>query len=469
MIIFFINRRKYMAATPTIYGFIQDTLFWKKKIVDLDQSVDTGVGFLNDLLVNYFHKIGTIRDPRKERENVLGETVPGEVSILFDVDKMDPLSGPFANPTDEDLVNLFNIMEKIYLTQDRLETELNRELVDNQEFSAYVSGSLRRSTKYTSVSPDGIRTSLRIFDFIEFTMKMKDKDVHFKLWLSSKAFAENYPLTTICVVVPPCEPKYLIDPSGYTSIIQALVSSAEAVFADVGESTALTDHTGTLGYKTRWVISSQNIQEIQFGIMYQGRQPTSLEVRKAIRDYLLGLSIAPEDVWESRLPDLFVVAEFYLIPMWEDITYRPDNKYGYVYPAICNHNYMINETYRILPDFEVDWLEDKTEVLTNPFNPMFLTAVPDPLNEPDKISMLAMLDTYQAFGPDDTNYMYQEAPARNFSRYLAVVMSILYGNGAHSLVGLIENEFFKRKFLSFVVDRVEYHVLFKESYRLEDE
>lgn len=456
-------------ATTTIYGFIQDTLFWNKQIVDLNKSVDTGIGFLDDLLVNYFHQIGTVRDPREERANILGEHMKGEITILFDVDKMDKYNGPFVNPNVDDLKSLFNIAEKIYLSQDRLEPELNNELMTEDDYKAYVANSLRRSTKYTDITPEGVRSKLRIFDFLEFTMKMKNEEVHFKLWLKSKSFAKDYPLTTICAIIPPCEPKYIIDPSGYKTVVEALVNSAEAVFTDVNESTAMTDHTGTLAYRTRWIISSQNVQEVQFGVMYQGRQPTSLEVRKAIREYLLDLSIAPDEIWESRLPDLFVTAEFYIVPMWENITYRPDNKYGYVYPAICNHNYMINETYRILPGFEVDWLENQTEVLTNPFNPMLMTAVPDPLNEIDKVSMLALLDTYQAFGPDDTNYLYQEVPARNFARYLAVVMSILYGDGAHSLTGLIENEFFNRKFLSFVVDKIEYHVLFREYYRIEGE
>ena len=453
-----------MAATSTVYGFITDTLFWKKQMVDLDNSVDTGVGYLDDILINYFHKIGKVHDPREQRLDVIGVVLQGNISLLFDVSKMDSVHGAFVDPKENEVATLFNIIEKIYITQDRTESELNRELTnDTEHYGSYIENSVRRSNGYTTTNPEGVRDSLRIYDYIEFDCLMNGEEVHFKLWLSNESFKKNYPLTTITKVIPPCDVKYLLDPSQQSNIIDAVANAADSIFDNIDTGTAGVDHTGILNYRTQWVVSSQNIPEIRFGLMYQGAVPSSLEARAAIRDYLVGLGIAHDGVWESRFPDLFITAQFFLIPMWDNTVERPNSKYGTIYPAIIDQSKLYDDTVRILPSFDVKWIQSHLEVMTNPFNTTFLTVVPDPLNE-EYFSLLKVLETYQGFGPDDTNYDYQEANAREFSRYLARAMSILYGDDVPSTEGFSENIFYKRRYLSFSSNKVEYHILYREDF-----
>ena len=453
-----------MAASSTIYGFITDTLFWNKKTVDLNKSIDKGLGYLDDILINYFHQIATVNDPRDERLDVIGTIPSGTISVLFDASKMDPDTGPFVNISDEDVTHFFNILEKCYFTQNRTELELNNELITGEVFVNYVNDSVRRSSKYTLTTVTGIRSELKIYDYIEFDMVIASEQIHFKLWINSENFKANYPLTTITKVIPPCEPRYLLDPALQTNATTAIIASSESIFSNFNEGTTDVDHTGTLAYRTKWIISSQNVPEVKFGLMYQGAVPSSLEARAAIREYLIGLGIAQESLWEAKFPDLFVTAQFFIIPHWGNTTDRPDNKYGSVYPAIINHTKLYEETYRILPSFDPTWIQNRLEVLTNPFNPIIMTAVPDPLNENDRFALRDILTTYQAFGPDDTNYDYQEANAKNFSRYLGQAMSILYGDEVPANTGLTENTFYDRRYLSFSTDQVEYHILYREDY-----
>lgn len=458
-----------MSETTMIYGYITDELFWKKKTVDLNKSVNTGIGYLDDILINYFNKIGTVYDSREERLDIIGEIPKGKISIYFDVSKMDPTNGPFINVQDEDIINLFNITEKCYITQNRSETEINDELIENSSlYRTYKNNSFKRSSHYTLINPDSLRNELKIYDYIEFEMTFNSEIVHFKLWLSNEAFKNNYPLTTITKVIPPCEPNYLLDPTQQTSAITSIIESSNSIFENVDKGTTDSDHTGTLAFRTKWVISSQNTPEIKFGLMYQGAVPSSLEAREAIRNYLLGLGIAPESTWENRFPDLFITAQFFLIPHWGNITERPNNKYGNVYPAIIDYEILYTNTQKILPTLETEWINENLEILTNPFNTIFLTCVPDPLNDTDKISLLKLLDTYQAFGPDDTNYDYQESNAKEFSRYLGTAMAVLYGESVPSSSGFTENMFYDRKYLSFSSNKIEYHVLFKEYYTIDD-
>ena len=453
-----------MAASLTIYGFITDTLFWKKQVVDFTKAIDTGLGYLDDILINYFHQIATIHDPRGIRLDVLGVTPGGEISLVFDSSKIDEALNPFSNISDEEIVNLFNIVEKCLYTQNRSEIELNDELKTQEIYNtSYIVDTVHRSATYTMATIPGIRSELKIYDFIEFEMMLNTVQVHFKFWINSTHFKANYPLTTITAVIPPCEPTL------QTDVVSAVIASSGSIFSNINTGTTDVDHTGTLAYRTKYVVSSQSTPSIQFGLMYQGATPTSLESRAAIREYLLSLGIAQDALWEAKFPDIFVTAQFFLIPQWNNYTERPNNKYGNVYHGIINYSDLYKSTNRIFPSLGNEWIESHLEVITNPFNPILLTAIADPLNEGERFSIRNILTTYQAFGPDDTNYDYQEANAKNFSRYLGQAMAILYGDDVLSTSGFIENTFYDRRYLSFTCDQVEYHVLYREDFMLASE
>lgn len=459
-----------MAESHVVYGFIEDSIFWKKRTVDLEKSIDIGLGYLDDIVINYFNKIGKVNDVRTERLDMQGEIPNGNLAVYFDVSKMAD-NGPFINVDDEDVKNFMNLVEKIYLTQNRTETELNNLLISDDDIyrNYYVENTVHRSSNYTMITPFGMRSELKVYDWIEFNMLINGSESKFKLWINNDAFKRNYPLTTVTAVIPPCEPKYLLDPTLQENAVTAIVNSSGSIFTNIDKGTTGVDHTGTLSYRTKWVVSSQIIPEVQFGLMYQGAVPTSLEARKYIREYLYSLGIAPESVWESRFPDLYITAQFFIIPIWDNVTLRPDNKYGNVYPAIVSHEKLYKDTIRIMPSFEVDWIAKNMEVITNPFNPTICTVIADPLNELGHFSLRDILDTYQAYTPDDVNYDYQESNAKEFSRYFGKAMAILYGEDVSSIVGFGQNVFSDRRYLSFTSNKIEYHVLFREDFTLDSE
>lgn len=452
-----------MFDTPVIYGFVSDKLFWNKKLVDFNKEVASPVGFIDDVTINYFHQIGYLRDNRDSRIDSGGTVQTGAISVFFDSSKLET-TNPFKDITAEHAATLMNIVEKCYITQNRTEVELNQELLEDIYKPLFVSGSARRASSYITITPPNTTAELKIYDYIEFEIVIDDNHTKFKLWLNLDKFKKDYPLTTIVNVIPPCKEEYLLNPSLVTSDILSIVESGEFIFSRTHSSAAGIDYTGMLSYKTKWVISSQSTPEIRFGIMYQGAVPSSLEAREAIRNYLNSTGLAPETTWESKLPDLYITAQFFLIPLWGNKVAKANNKYGYIYPAITNYSKIQDEAQRILPDMELDWLSDNTELLLNPFNPILLVSVPDPLNKLGYTSTLKLMDTYQAFGPDDINYQYQEYNAKDFSRKLGNVMSILYGNVISGSGVFATNTFYGRRYLSFSSDKVEYHVLYSEDY-----
>lgn len=458
-----------MSDIATIYGFITDEIFWNKKTVDLTKSVDTGLGFLDDININYFNKIGTIRDPRTTRLDILGEVPVGAMSVLFDVSKVNSATSPFTSMTDAQATTFMNIVEKCYITQNRTEEELNTELfTDSTLYSFFVKGSAKRSSSYTEILPKTLKSTLKVYDYIEFDIKIGTVQTNFKLWLNSVKFVADYPLTTITKVIPPFKEEYLLDTSALTSSIQTVLSNGEYLFDKSNSGTVGVDNTGILTYKTKLIISSQNTPTVSFGLVYQGAKPSSLEARKAIREYLISLGIAPEATWEAKLPDLFITAEFFLIPLWENRVARPNNKDGYIYPAITNLQDTNAVMKKMLPSFELEWFDLYSEILINPFNTIMILGVPDPLNDVLYTSLFKIFDTYQAFGPDQTSYMYQEDNAKEFSLKLSRVMSILYGSTTMGADGFSTNTFYGRRYMSFSTSKIEIHVLYKEDYNLED-
>lgn len=450
-----------MFDTPVIYGFVSDKLFWNRKLVDFNKEVASPVGFIDDVTINYFHRIGYINDNRTTRIDDGGVEHTGDISVFFDSSKLED-TNPFKNITDEHISVLMNIIERCYITQNRTEDELNIELAGDLYKPLFVADSARRSTSYITVTLPNTTTKLKIYDYVEFEIVVDGNHTRFKLWLNLDKFKKDYPLTTIVSVIPPCKEEYLLNPSLVTSDVLSIVESGEFIFSRTHAGVVGIDYTGILSYKTRWIISSQNAPEIRFGVMYQGAAPSSLEAREAIRNYLNSTGLAPETTWESKLPDLYITAQFFIIPLWGNKVAKANNKYGYIYPAISNYTDIQGETQRILPTMELGWLSDHTEIVLNPFNPILLVSVPDPLNKLGYLSMHKLMDTYQAFGPDDINYQYQEYNAKDFSRKLGNVMSTLYGNIVSGV--FTTNTFYGRRYLSFSSDKVEYHVLYSEDY-----
>lgn len=448
-------------ATHSVYGFISDELFWNKKSIDLDTSVDTGVGYINDLLINFFDKIARVTDNRSTRLSILNEVPTNkEIQIIFDFNKIEKENLFFQSIDNDTIGKLFNITEKIYLTQNRTEEELNDTLMTDTNFSIYVNNSIRLGSTWTNATAFlTTETVIKIYDFIEFSINVNDQRIHFKLWLTSSKFKAQYPLSTIKDIISPCDPQYLLDPSKLKSPIDSIIKSSDYALNSVDMSMTADDQTGCLPYSTKWVISSQQILNIKFGVAYKGAKPSSLEVRKALREWLLNTGLGSTTIWENRFPDLFVTAQFFITPMWDNLTPRTDRV---LYPSIIGITMLTDKLRRYYPAMTSSHIEDYAELIINAHNKLFSLVLPDPLNEDNKFSLLKLLPTYQNFSSQDAAFVYQEERAKDFNFKFNRCMSTLFGETVSG--EFVENIFFDRNYLSFVSHNVEYHVMTKDSY-----
>ena len=502
-------------ADPIIYKkmyycFLEDSSFYPNTNIDLGNIELPESGYLGSNEEAYLVKKATIKDPRSHRLQFNNNDMTGNLKLYFDQSKVPAkneygydIKDLFANISQENLVYLFNILERIYMNCHEDLSLIEDALENDKEYysDCYYPGSLSVSKKYshTETHPDtgeqivkynlvttdvtsyqgdntySIRTpNYFTFIFIDRNNDGDDLAYEIKVWLNRKSFLDNYPLSTIVKVILPCDYTYILDPSKFSGSIDALVKSTDFSFnmIDVRDyelaeddpdaiDISTLDTSGLLTFRTRYVISSQAIQQLPFGILFKGAKPSTMEVRKAIREYLIDISGVSETKWEILLPDLFVTGQFFLVPMWNNVTARISTEN--MYPSIINYKSMDKIFSTLFPDLSLTFINKYQEVLVNGQSEIFITSLPDELNDDNVYSIYELHPTYQHHTAQDPAYAYQEDKTKGFNKSLNRCLSALMGET------VIDGELNSTnidgvRYISFTASRIEYHVMKKSSY-----
>lgn len=501
-------------ADPVIYKkmyycFLEDSSFYPSKSIDLGNTALPDAGYLGSNEEAYLVKKAIINDPRPARLQYNNNDMTGNIRLYFDQSKVPAqneygyaIRDLFANISEENLVYLFNILERIYMNIHESVDIIEDALTSDKSYysTCYYPNSLSFAKRYshTETHPDtgeavliydlvtteatsyqsNKNHTLNVPDYFTFTFIDNSGEdsvgYEIKVWLSRKNFLENYPLSTIIKVILPCDYTYILDPTKFSGSIDALVKSTDFSFNmidvrdyelgdDIPEVSDIStlDTSGLLTFKTRYVISSQATQQLPFGVLFKGAKPSTMEVRKAIREYLIDISGVAESKWEVLLPDLFVTGQFFLVPMWNNITARISTEN--MYPSIINYKSMDKIFTTLFPDLSTTFIHKYQEVLTNGQSEIFITSLPDELNDDNVYSIYSLHPTYQHHTPQDPSYAYQEDKTKGFNKSLNRCLSALMGET------VIDGELNSTnidgiKYISFTASRIEYHVLKKSSY-----
>jgi hypothetical protein len=307
------------------YGYIDDTLFQKKTtITNADEVYPACV--MDRQIGNYFNKNIRVGDPRSTRLNLGGKAANGKISFHYDKSKHP--TDLFDQLSNDDLIKFFNVLEMIYTANGDSRDTINYSLASGAlTKDVYVADTLalsRTSVTGTIYNVDDVTPTMTIslVTYFDFHIKLADQDEEiFRVWLDRASFLADYPLATINNVVLPCDKIYILDPTKVSGAIEMMIKANTSSFADLDQSIETEDHSGFMTYFTKYLTKSPSAtQMLPFGVLYQGAKPSSLEIREAIRNDLLKGGIADASVWESILPDLFVTAQFYIIPVWDNVT-----------------------------------------------------------------------------------------------------------------------------------------------------
>lgn len=447
------------------YLFYNDSIFKDTStIYEVDKAYPACV--YDRTIGNYFHHNTEIHDTRDGRLSFNGQPNTGKISLFYDSSKHDD---PIFSKMDESQFDvLFTIIEFITLSHNKTIEDIDIDLTENADTALYyVSGSAKISMapkveatihKVNDEVPT-VKQVINLPVYIQFSTHFSGEEQEdFRVYIGRDYFLKNYPLSTINKVVEPCDHSYLLNPDKATSIVDMLVKSNEFTLTSLGTPVADEDHSGLYVYKTKFIVNG-GVQHLPFGVLYQGAKPSVLEIRKAIRDKLLSYGSADKEVWENILPDLFVVATWYIVPFWGNKTLKST---GIIYPSVAKMHKFSSLIPSVFPELETTYIDEYEEFLTCGYNELFFTAIPDPLNE-NLFSIRDMYPTYQYhLAQDGTGYNNMDENAKAFNNVFNNCVAVAMGETTSEQVNTTVID--DKLWYTFTSGEVEFNLLSKESY-----
>lgn len=457
--------------TQILYGFIQDEATKLTSRMN-SSSVENDLpkyGSLHGESNNYIVNKVSLNDSRDTRMAILGsKTARGKLSVLFDGLRFDVSQLDSTNLTVLEQNYLFNIVERVLfrsdLTNEALETTLtgNHGLYKGYVPKTVLTSEMVGAEQITLNTTDKQEYQLTVPKWIEFEFSYStNKKVLVHLWYSLADFKKDYPFITITRVITPIKLDTLINPDRVVSStnLALLTSSSAFIFDETNLETIARDQNGIRTYFTKYVVGADKSIELPFALVYCGaREPQPLECRSAIKQFIEENTDVSREYLKSILPELFISHRFYMVPLWDVFTPRPERE---VFNSIWSLTKIQKKADKVYRNVDPLFRETYLEILTQAQSKMLLLSLPDEGNE-EGFSLLERYPTYQDYSAQSPGWKYMSAEDQDFAGKVIRAMAVLNGE-------LISNEFTMAeygsvKYLSFISGGSECLIMTKDSY-----
>ena len=452
-------------SLTTVYCYYLDDAFKKAIKLNSASEEDQGYGVLDSEARSYFYDATVLYDVRSTRLSLLDNKAPyGDNSLIFDGHQLPELL--FDDVNDLTLQRILNIAERCAYQQTITDSAIDYQLRSNNAYEGYVPESFMRSVgagEVMATCGDKTCRSINIYDWFSFEFTLKDDvTVKFHVWLSNARFKEDYPYTTISAVVPPCSLDLLTNPGALVSTlnIDMLQMTSSFIFGQSQDIAKLIrDHSGVYSFTTKYVIDANRSIQIAFALPYCGpKAPTSMECRKAIREYLELKGELTEDNLKILFPELYISARFYIVPLWDYYHQFVD---GTVYTSINSLYKYMNYMNDVFFDVDDEFKYQYCEILENGHTKMPSLSLPDTLNN-KHFSIRELHPTYQDHSTLSVGWRYMTAATQEFAGKFMRCLKVL--NGESTSAEFITVDLDGIKYLSFTSGDAEYLVMFKDSF-----
>ena len=446
-----------------LYGFILDSSAGVKAKSDINNNYNQGVGVLIGEPANYIITKAYLTDVRDNRLEYMNDTrLAGELELIYDAKRVD--TEGLSNLTVEQQTCLFNIVECIYTQNTQLDSVIENKLTTDEGFAGYVAGSYHHSTESINadvINTSGLTSNLKFSNWVQFEFTTSEVDLVIKLWISNVAFARQYPYVTITNVIPPFDLNVLTNPGNLVQLgnLDILRSSSSYIFSKVNLEAIARDQNGIYTLYTKYVIDTRTSINIPFAIPYCGaHEPSSLDIRRAIRTYLEDNTLLTDEELKILFPEVYVDNRFYLIPVYDNYTSRAGKDF---YPSIWSPLALTQLAHRVYKDVSAEFIDTNLELITNSHNKMISLALPDE-NNASVFSIVGEHPTYQDYATTEAGFRYMDGSTQEFSTKLARAMAVANGVSTSnefsiSTVGDLE-------YIVFAQDNAEYLIMLKTSY-----
>jgi len=456
----------------TIHAFFTDDLF-KDRSSPYQSAISNGpVGALHPRVLSYFVQPIALRDERASRE--LGSVLdpiqvasPTRAELLVDAEFHQSELDAFHTWPEASRQVMFTILDRLLLRYNTNESvaSVEQELLQYPD-AIYKQGTLVYSTTSTMgvvYQADGTSTvQVRVPDFVVFSVIVGSATYDFKVWAAKATFLEKYPNSKIMAVVPPLPPTDLLEKSlivaDQNMFLTADKSSAVGLDA-LDDVIAQEDSSGYTSYEAKFVDPENNYVFVRFNLAYKGHVPGKLACRAAIKAYLLGSGVGTYAQWKARVPELFIEAQFFMIPMWNNKTVRPDQV---IYPSTIPSKKIKAAAVAVLFDLDQDFVMDNLDVVSAAYETLTIAAVPNTLNAVNRLSFSDEHPTYQNYAPHEAGFAYMTQITQQFSRVFNSALVVAAGAAVDP--ALVPINLDGRVFYTFTVNSVEYYVINAETF-----
>jgi len=455
-----------------VHGFIHDASFIDRARLIAPGYPQSGLFVPKDDRLSYFVQLYKLIDTRDIRTPTPSFTTTQKPCILIDRFAYTEFLADYENyVTTPEKTKLFNIIERCLFSAQPTDNSIsiNTELgLNSALYGIYVPGSFTTSSlRETGIaySDTGVETPVTAPTWIRFKVILTTLSgpdvVEFKFWSEDVAFGNEYPLSFIMETVNPLPFETLLYGPivGGTNNPFAVVADSARIGTDkLNPKIKTEDNSGLWLQRITFYDSSNNSTLVPFQILYKGQRPSISQIRKAIRELVLGSGVGTENEWRARAPELFIEDQFLLIPQYNILTYRPTQ---IIYPNVSPWPKMIANSVLALTHLSTDYITDNIEVIPALYDTNTLTAVPNDLNlNHTKIGPIH--PTYQIYSSTEPGFISMEVHTREFSLKLNSVLAIAAGKAVPGNYD-IRTEY-GADWVAFTVGFVEYVVMTRESF-----
>lgn len=426
------------AAPTTVSVFVTDPAFLNQKN-PVHQFLNTSdVAQLTRKALSFFSStyVGTdTRTPSTRAVNWAASTNP---SIVVD----DTVSADFVtaiNSASSGVRNaFFALLDRIcfYVRPTDTQDSLNKVLINDAVIKTiYTAGTLQFGTTTSSGTvylADGTTATITcpqtMYAEVSILVGSVAQAFGITFWISNSAFVSGYPVSDPVAVVPPMS---------YTDLLNAPLNNTSAnPFTVAGSASTLNydlmkdqlnavTASGYTSYTVTAYDTAGNTQAVPFNILYRGREPSSLQITDAIKEAILASGIGTADLWKARIPELFILSRFYLVPIWDNTVSKPDQV---MYASILNTVSVETKIRKIFSSGTYLNQVPLVDTLVAPYNRMPVVSVPDTSNPSDSKTLRQMYPDFQCYGASDPNFAYMSSGTQQFSKDLTACLAAASGN-----------------------------------------
>lgn len=274
----------------------------------------------------------------------------------------------------------------------------------------------------------------------------------------------HYPNTKIVSVSPPVSYSDLLTLPLTTTNANKLATATSTVGLNWDAMSSQIAAASASGYRLYNVTVQDTANNAQvlapFLLLYKGAAPSQQEIREALKDAVLNSGVGNQSEWQDRIPELFILATVYLIPMYDNVTTLSDM---HLYPSTINIGTVSKKVALVLPTLGTTYINANAEVVGANYEKLMLACVGAPNQDGSAPSQLmTMHPTYQWTPSTDGTFQNMSDDTQQFSLNLSECLMVATGNGTSPIYSVEVDQ--NLQYVSFVSLQYEYCVITQACY-----